>query len=99
MASPQTHRPSPEELERQWFRDHFRGDMLQLTWRAVIMGGCLGAVLSLTNLYIGLKTGWGFGVAITACVLSFAIWKTFRKIGIVKSDMTVLENNAMQSTE
>lgn len=94
-----TERPlSADELELQWFRKHYRGEMLQLTWRAVIMGGCLGAILSLTNLYIGLKTGWGFGVAITACVLSFAIWKAFRTIGLVKTDMTVLENNAMQST-
>ena len=40
------------------------------------MGSVLGGVLSLTNLYIGLKAGWGFGVAITACILSYAIWTT-----------------------
>jgi len=34
-------------------------DMAQLTWRAVLLGSCLGGVLSLTNLYIGLKAGWG----------------------------------------
>ncbi len=89
---------TPEEIELQWFRNHYRGDMRQLTLRAVLMGGCLGAVLSLTNLYIGLKTGWGFGVAITACVLSFSIWKGLGKLGIVGEDMTILENNAMQST-
>jgi OPT family oligopeptide transporter len=89
---------SPEELEHQWFRDHYRGDMRQLTWRAVLMGACLGAVLSMTNLYVGLKTGWGFGVAITACVLSFAIWKGVRKLGLARTDMSILENNAMQST-
>lgn len=96
MAS--AHKPTPEELELQWFKNHYRGDIPQLTFRAVLMGGLLGAVMSLTNLYIGLKSGWGFGVAITACVLSYAIWKSLRKIGIVRSDMTVLENNAMQST-
>jgi OPT family oligopeptide transporter len=90
--------PTPEELELQWFRDHYRGDMRQLTWRAVLMGAMLGAVLSLTNLYIGLKTGWGFGVAITACVLSYAIWQALLRMGIAKTEMTVLENNAMQST-
>ncbi len=88
---------TPEEVELNWYRRHYRGEMLQLTWRAVIMGSFLGAIMSLSNLYIGLKTGWGFGVAITSCVLSFAIWKSLRKIGLVKSDMTVLENNAMQS--
>ncbi len=72
--------------------------MTQLTWRAVIMGSVLGGVLSLTNLYIGLKAGWGFGVAITACILSYAIWTGFYKIGLAKTQMTILENNCMQST-
>lgn len=61
---------SSEEQELRYYKEHYRGDMPQLTVRAVIMGCGLGAVMSLTNLYIGLKTGWGFGVAITACVLS-----------------------------
>src|SRR5690348_10977263 len=68
---------TPEEIERQWFEKVYKGrgdSMAQLTWRAVIMGSILGGVLSLTNLYIGLKSGWGFGVAITACILSYAIW-------------------------
>jgi len=74
--------------------------MVQLTWRAVIMGSLLGAFMSLSNLYIGLKTGWGLGVAITACILSFTIWKTLRKVApaIFRTDFTILENNAMQST-
>lgn len=72
--------------------------MNQLTWRAVLMGSVLGAVLSLTNLYIGLKSGWGMGVAITACILSYAIWTALLQIGIAKTPMTILENNCMQST-
>src|SRR5262245_22765637 len=72
--------------------------MLQLTGRAVVMGSVLGAVLSLTNLYIVLKAGWGFGVAITACILSYAIWTTLHRVGIVRTPMTILENNCMQST-
>src|SRR5262245_39157612 len=62
-------RGTPEEIERQWYEQVYRGrgDRLpQLTWRAVTMGALLGGVLSITNLYIGLKAGWGFGVAITA---------------------------------
>ncbi len=98
MASGGAKMMTPDQLEAQWYRDHFRGDMKQLTLRAVLMGGLLGAVLSLTNLYIGLKTGWGFGVAITACVLSYAIWKALLTLRIAKTEMTVLENNCMQST-
>ena len=72
--------------------------MPQLTWRAVLMGSLLGSVLSLTNLYIGLKSGWGFGVAITACILSYAIWSGLYKLGLAGTPMTILENNCMQST-
>jgi len=92
---------TPEEIERQWYEQVYRGRgdrMLQLTWRAVLMGSVLGGVLSLTNLYIGLKAGWGFGVAITACILSYAIWTTLHRARIVRTPMTVLENNCMQST-
>ncbi|MFH0881364.1 MAG: OPT family oligopeptide transporter [bacterium] len=83
--------------ELTWYKKHYRGHLPQLTLRSAVMGGLLGAVMSLTNLYIGLKTGWGFGVAITACVLSWAIWKGVRKAKLAKTDMTILENNAMQS--
>lgn len=94
-------RGTPEEIEQQWYDQVFvgRGDrMAQLTLRAVLMGSILGGVLSLTNIYIGLKAGWGFGVAITACILSYAIWTTFYKLGIARTPMTILENNCMQST-
>src|SRR6266702_2207872 len=91
---------TPEEIERQWYEQVYRGrgdSMLQLTWRAVRMGSVLGGALSLTNLYIGLKAGWGFGVAITACILSYAIWNALHRAGIVRTPMTILENNCMQS--
>lgn len=88
-----------DDRERVWFENYYQGDTVpQLTVRAVAMGMVLGGVMSLSNLYVGLKTGWGLGVAITACILSYAIWTTFLKLGIAKTQMTVLENNCMQST-
>src|SRR2546427_10920547 len=90
-----------EKIERQWYDQVYRGRgdrMLQLSWRAVAMGSVLGALLSLTNLYIGLKAGWGFGVAITACILSYAIWTALYRMGLARTPMTILENNCMQST-
>ncbi|MEI7529439.1 MAG: OPT family oligopeptide transporter [Elusimicrobiota bacterium] len=92
---------SPEEIELKWYREVYQGDtMQQLTVRSVIMGSFLGGFMSLSNLYIGLKTGWGLGVAITACVLSYSIWKTLRTLlpFLFKTDMTILENNCMQSS-
>ena len=94
-------RGTPEEIERQWLERVYRGrgdTLRQLTWRAVIMGSALGGLLSLTNLYIGLKAGWGFGVAITACILSYAIWTALHRVGLARTPMTILENNCMQST-
>src|SRR5947208_7264875 len=88
-------------MERQWYEQVYRGRgdrMPQLTWRAVLMGTALGGALSLTNLYIGLKAGWGFGVAITASILSYAIWTSLLKGGLARTPMTILENNCMQST-
>ena len=108
-ASDDADRPLPvagfkgthEEIERQWYEEVYRGrgdSMAQLTWRAVLIGSCLGGVLSLTNLYIGLKAGWGFGVAITACILSYALWTSLLKVGLARTPMSILENNCMQST-
>ena len=91
---------TPEEIERQWFEKVYRGrgdSMRQLTWRAVIMGSVLGGVLSLTNLYIGLKAGWAMGIAITSCILSYAIWNSLVKVRLARTPMTILENNCMQS--
>ncbi len=92
---------TPEEIDRHWYENVYQGDsMPQLTVRAVIMGMLLGGFMSLSNLYVGLKTGWGVGVAITACILSYAIWTTLHKLfpRFTKSEMSILENNAMQST-
>ncbi len=89
------------EHEIKWYKEMYRGDsMKQLTLRAVIMGALLGGFMSLSNLYIGLKTGWGLGVAITACILSYTIWKTLMSLlpFLFKDEMTILENNCMQST-
>ncbi len=91
---------TPEEIERQWYEQIYRGrgdTMKQLTFRALLMGSLLGGILSLTNLYIGLKAGWSIGVAITACILSYAIWNALLQIRLVRTPMTILENNCMQS--
>ena len=90
----------PEEIRDQvWLDTYYQGDTVkQLTVRAVVMGSILGMMMSLSNLYIGLKTGWGLGVAITSCILSYAIWTVFLKFGWAKEPMSILENNCMQST-
>jgi uncharacterized oligopeptide transporter (OPT) family protein len=88
-----------EERDAAWLKHYYAGDKPQLTVRAVVVGGILGAALAVSNLYTTLKLGWAFGVAITACVLSWFVWnKVLVPLRISKSEMTLLENNCMQST-
>src|ERR1035437_5434268 len=99
------YRPEPDyapsgDPEVDWFRTVYKGDQRQFTVRSFLMGSVLGGLMALSNLYVGLKTGWGLGVAITACILSFAVYSTLSKIlpRIFGANLTILENNAMQST-
>ena len=56
--------------ERDWRERCYRGNVPQLTVRAVIVGMLIGAVMCLSNLYVFLKTGWSMGVTITAAIRS-----------------------------
>lgn len=87
---------SLERKDRWWLENVFRGDMPQLTVRSAVTGMGLGAVLSLTNIYVGAKTGWTLGVGITSVILAFALFKGLARVGLAR-EFTILENNAMQS--
>ena len=69
----------------------------QLSLRAILAGMLLGGFMSLSNLYVSLKTGWSMGVSITAGILAFAIFSLLLKARLVKTEFGILENNAMQS--
>jgi len=85
-----------EQKDRWWLANVWKGDMPQLTLRSGLTGMVLGGVLSLTNLYVGAKTGWTLGVGITSVILAFTAFKLLSALGLGK-DFTLLENNAMQS--
>jgi putative OPT family oligopeptide transporter len=84
---------------RKWRAEVYRGDMPQLTPRAVVTGMLLGGVMSLSNLYVGLKIGWSVGVTITACILAYALFSTLKRVvpGLRRDEFTILENNMMSS--
>jgi putative OPT family oligopeptide transporter len=65
----------------------------QLTLRAVLTGCVLGAVLSLSNVYAGLKIGWGFNMSITAMLLGYAFFKLAGR----RRPFGMLENNINQT--
>jgi hypothetical protein len=52
-----------EARDREWLESVYRGDKERdLTPRAVLAGMVFGGLMSLSNLYVGLKSGWGLGV-------------------------------------
>jgi uncharacterized oligopeptide transporter (OPT) family protein len=84
---------SVDERDRQWLATVYRGDKERdLTVRAVLAGMIFGGLMSLSNLYVGLKSGWGLGVDIAAVVVIFAVFKTLRGIGIVRREFGIMEN-------
>lgn len=85
-----------QQKDEWWLKNVYRGDMPQLNLRSALTGMILGGVLSLTNLYVGIKTGWTLGVGISSVILSFALFKLLSKLKVGR-EMTILENNAMQS--
>ena len=85
-----------EQKDRWWLENCYKGDMPQLTLRSALTGMIIGGILSVTNLYVGIKTGWTLGIGITSVVLAFAFFKVMSRIGMGK-EITILENNAMQS--
>jgi uncharacterized oligopeptide transporter (OPT) family protein len=88
-----------DRRDAAWLQHYYLGDNHpQLTWRAVMTGGVLGMLMSVSNLYTTLKLGWSFGVAITACVISHTLWRVLAALRLTRSNMTLLENNCMQST-
>ncbi len=83
--------------DRYWLDHVYQGDrQRQLTVRAVLTGCVIGGVMSISNLYVGLKIGWGLGVAITSAVLAFSLFSVLEKVFKLEH-FTLLENNTMQT--
>ncbi len=63
-----------KERDAYWRTHVYLGDsQRQLTWRAVLIGGILGGLLSVTGIYITLKTGWGLGLTTIATLGSYSV--------------------------
>jgi uncharacterized oligopeptide transporter (OPT) family protein len=70
------------EASRWWLEHVYAGDdAVQLTPRAVCFGMLIGGVMSISNLYVGLKTGWGLGVTVTSCIIAYAVFVSVRAAG------------------
>jgi uncharacterized oligopeptide transporter (OPT) family protein len=84
---------SVEQRDLDWLANVYRGDKERgLTVRAVLAGMVFGGLMSLSNLYVGLKSGWGLGVDIAAVIVIFAVFKALRGMGIVRREFGLMEN-------
>src|SRR3989339_88437 len=95
--SDQTKKLTVEEQDRLWYENVYQRDVPQLTVRAVISGMLFGGLMSLSNLYVGLKSGWGLGVDIVAVILIFSIFKGLKGAGLVKREFGMMENTIMMT--
>jgi len=107
--SPDTPQPAPlveptfaddREASRWWLENVYAGDdAVQLTPRAVIFGMLIGGLMSVSNLYVGLKTGWGLGVTVTSCIIAYAVFSALEQIVPAwrNRHFTILENYTMSS--
>ena len=99
---PQKHPPFADDREagRWWLENVYAGDdAVQLTPRAVVTGMLIGGLMSVSNLYVGLKTGWGLGVTITSCIIAYAVFKFLEQIvpAYRNRPFSTLENYTMSS--
>ena len=68
----------------------------QFTIRAVLTGMVLAALLSVCNVYAGLKVGWSFNMSIVAALASYGLWQGLH-FGIGTRKWGILENNINQT--
>ncbi len=107
-----TFEPDPTELPdepplddyerdaRQWLANVYQGDSVrQLSVRSIVTGMLIGGIMSVSNLYVGLKTGWGLDVMITASIIAFAVYRSLEVVSarIRHDPFTILENYTMSS--
>lgn len=65
----------------------------QFTWRAIVVGCAIGALITGMNLYFGLRTGWGFGGSLIAAILSYSFFQAIKPT----NPFGVLETNLAQT--
>ena len=66
----------------------------ELTTRVVVIGVLLGGVMTAANAYLGLYVGMTVSASIPAAVMSMLILRGFKF-----KDVTILENNSVQTTD
>lgn len=69
----------------------------ELSMRAVLTGIVLGAVLTPSNVYAGLKIGWAFNMSIIALLIGFGFWQGIAARSRMAAGWTLHESNINQT--
>ncbi|KAF1841384.1 oligopeptide transporter [Cucurbitaria berberidis CBS 394.84] len=73
-----------------------------LTFRALFVGLCCGALVNASNVYLGLRTGWTFTANLFGAIAGFAILKSFStflpETSFLGGSFGPRENNICQTT-
>jgi putative OPT family oligopeptide transporter len=71
----------------------------QLTLKSIGTGMVLGGILSICNIYTGLKIGWGLNMSITGILIAFGFWYVMAAATAQRVRMmNKLENNINQAS-
>nr|OQO25539.1 hypothetical protein B0A51_06577 [Rachicladosporium sp. CCFEE 5018] len=75
-------------------------ERMPLTFRAVIIGICLGSLVNASNVYLGLKTGFTFGASMFGAIFGFGIAKALSKtrIPLLGGEFGPQENSIIQAS-
>src|SRR5262245_15891190 len=74
------------------------GPAPQLTVRALATGALIGALMCLSNLYLGLQTGFAVGVALPACLIAHSAFAMLGRVAPRRfHPLSLLESNAMMT--
>src|SRR3954468_6234260 len=69
----------------------------ELSMRAVLTGVVLGAALTPSNVYAGLKIGWAFNMSIIALLMGFGFWQGIAARSRMAAGWTLHESNINQT--
>lgn len=69
--------------------------LVEFSWRAVLLGTVLGIVFGASSLYLVLKVGLTVSASIPVAVISVTLFRLLSRLGF--RDATILENNIVQT--
>ncbi|OQN95161.1 hypothetical protein B0A48_18785 [Cryoendolithus antarcticus] len=75
-------------------------ERMPLTFRAVLIGICLGSLVNASNVYLGLKTGFTFSASMFGAIFGFGITKALSKtkIPLLRGEFDRQENSIIQAS-